>query len=231
MFFFDAFIKSLTFFIKIKINENIYKKFDYSINKWLFLFYYFLIYIVSGIFPILSLIILGCFEKNDKNLEYIEKYENNNNNNDEEIELLIKVNESTVNFFGNIYYKYKRLKEKKKQNEFIEDFDINLTEIKKNVKDNEKINKILYSKKNYKKIEQLEQNKIAQTESDKTDKNKNVKDAKNDEAENDKNNQTESDIIEEIKNETLNKAVENIINRKSPFRLEYEKEGIIKYFL
>ena len=141
LFFFYFFIKLFTFFIKIKINENIYKKFDYSINKWLFLFYYFLIYIVSGIFPILSLIILGCFEKNDKNLEYIEKYENNNNNNDEEIELLIKVNESTVNFFGNIYYKYKRLKEKKKQNE---DFDINLTEIKKNFKDNEKINKILY---------------------------------------------------------------------------------------
>jgi hypothetical protein len=204
----DALYKTFSYYIKIQLNESIYKIFDYSINKWLFLFSYFLIYIICGIIPILILIntedpddLKKEMKKRKKKMEKLEKIheknknkENKNNNEDniEETEILIIDNPDTINFFGNISYKHKRTTEMKKINDIDTDYDINIIDIKKKVQnkiDNKKI------------IKQLNLVENAEVE-EKIDNNKKV---------------------------SLNEAIKNIKKRKSPFRLVYEKEGIISY--
>ena len=255
IFVFDASLKALSYYIKIVLNKIIYRNLDYLNNKWLFLFYYFLIYFICGIISILYFMAL----------DYCENNNNNNNNNNEEIELLIKADESSINFFGNISYKYKRIKKTEKKNEYINNkFDINLIEIKNNVKNNIKNTKIINQLEKYKNtliklkktekikkneemvkkfddiINQLEKYKNIQTESDKID--KIIKKIKIFESSENQNIQTKIDLnnlieeylnklneIEKIKEATLNEAINNIIKRKSPFQLVYVKEGICSY--
>ena len=193
LFFFDGLLKAVTYFIKIKLNEYIYKKFDYSINKPLFLFSYFLIYNISGIIPILFMTIMYTIkEKKDKIFEK-EMKEIENHFDGEEIELLVKVDESTVNFFGNISQKHKRKKETQKKKLYLNnEFDIKIIDIKEKVQKKD-INNFINPL--------LKDNKITEKE------------------------------LNKLKNDALNEALNNIIERKSPFRLVYETEGTIKYLL
>ena len=131
-------------------------------------------------------------EKKDKIFEK-EMKEIENHFDGEEIELLVKVDESTVNFFGNISQKHKRKKETQKKKLYLNnEFDIKIIDIKEKVQKKD-INNFINPL--------LKDNKITEKE------------------------------LNKLKNDALNEALNNIIERKSPFRLVYETEGTIKYLL
>ena len=107
--------------------------------------------------------------------------------------MLVKVDESTVNFFGNISQKHKRKKETRKKKLYLNnEFDIKIIDIKEKVQKKD-INNFINLL--------LEDYKITTKE------------------------------LNKLKNDALNEALNNIIERKSPFRLVYETEGTIKYLL